>query len=352
MIKKLTIIILCLATGIFFTTLSFSQADKKADEPQKAEIKEEAVKTEADKKEEKKVVVLPAAKTFTDGAAIYVNSQVLFKLTATDDISLDKIEYKIDDAAPLVYQNPFSLATEGPHSIKYYGIDRMGNKEAEKSYSVIVDNTGPAVIVTANAPMKKVGEKLYFTRALFFSINAGDALSGVNKVEYSTNGIDYKEYAAPFSIPSKGEITMKVKAIDNVNNPTEQFAFRVVDDYGNVVESTDAAIKLYTDETPPVVEIRPDKEIKQIDAKNVTTTDVKYTVTARDDESGVAVIFYRVDGKGEFVPYKSMIQFLTNGKHQIDAKAVDKVGNVSDIVTFSVYVDVLPPRSTIETMTK
>jgi hypothetical protein len=46
------------------------------------------------------------------------------------------------------------------------------------------------------------------------------------------------------------------------------------------------------------------------------------------------------------------IQFLTNGKHQIDAKAVDKVGNISDIVSYSIYVDIVPPRSTIEAAVK
>lgn len=351
MIHRLFIIPLCLVTGMFFSTFLFSQDDPNPKETKAAEKDKGNEKGEV-KKDAKPAVIVPSAKTYTDGASIYVNSQVLFKLSATDDIAVDRIEYKIDDGAPMTYQNPFSLDKEGAHTIKYNAIDKFGNKEAEKSYSVIVDNTGPVVIVTANSTLKKIGEKLYYTRTSTFSINSSDALSGVNRVEYSLNGIDYKTYVAPFSISAKGEVTMKIKGTDNVNNPTEQFAFRMADDNGNISELKDSTIKLYTDETPPTVEIKPDKEIKQIDSKNVTSTDVKYTIVATDNESGVATIFYRLDGKGEFIPYMGLVQFLTNGKHQIDAKAVDKLGNMSDIVSFSVYVDIVPPRSTIESVEK
>jgi len=364
MLKKLFVVPLCFVIGIFISTLSFSQDDPSAresgDKEGKVELKEETKKEEPKKEESMKGETVqkegqqapppPLPKTYTDGSSIYVNSQVQFKLTATDDIAIDKIEYKIDNGMPAAYLNPFALDKEGLHTIQYYGIDKFGNKEPEKSYSVFVDNTAPVIVVTASAALKKVGERVYNTRGLLYSINVNDALSGVSKVEYSTNGVDFKEYVAPFAL--KGETTLKVKAVDNVNNPTDQFAFRGVDESGNEFELKDATVKLYSDETGPIVEIKPDKEIKQIDSKNVTSSDVKYTVTATDDGSGIAAIFYRMDGKGDFIPYKGEIQFLTNGKHQIDARAVDKVGNMSDIVSLSLYVDILPPRSTIGTAEK
>jgi len=361
MLKKLFIIPLCLFIGIFISTLSFSQDDPSATEEGKAEnvqkenkveLQEEAKKEEMKsaevKKEGQPAPPPPMAKTYTDGRSIYVNSQVMFKLTATDDIGIEKIEYKIDNGAPMTYANSFSLPQEGFHTIRYYGIDKFGNQEPDKSYSIFVDNTGPVIVVTAGTALKKVGDKLYNTKGMLYSINVNDALSGVNKVEYTTNGIDFKEYVAPFALPTTGEITLKVKAIDNVNNPTDQFAFRGVDESGNEFEIKEATVKLYTDETGPVVEIKPDKEIKQIDSKNVAASDVKYTVMATDAGSGVATIFYRLDGKGDFIPYKGEIQFLTNGKHQIDARAIDKVGNMSDIVSLPLYVDILPPHSSIE----
>ncbi len=370
MFKKMFIISICAAIGIFISGLAYSQddpsttdpaktgdvADEKksevTDEVKKEEVKkEEAVKTDTGSKTEQ-TTIAATAKSYTDGKTIFVNSKVQFKLTAIDDLAIEKIEYKIDDAAAQTYQNPFTIDKEGYYTVKYNGTDKAGNKEAEKTYNVAVDNTGPVIVVTTSSPVKKIGDKIYYQKNVLFTINTSDALSGVNKVEYSTDGTNFQEYAAPFAIPPKADINLKIKATDNVNNVTEQFAFRVLDDAGNEVEMKDAVVKLVTDETAPVVEVKPDKELKKIDNQNVASTDVKYTIAAKDDESGVAVIYYRIDGKGEFIPYKSEIQFQNNGKHQIDAKAVDKAGNMSTITSFTVYVDILPPNSLIETVEK
>lgn len=363
MLKKMFIITICAAIGMFISGLAYSQDDPSTTEnvadEKKTEVTDDVKKEELKKEEAAKTetmgeqtTIAANAKAYTDGKTIFVNSKVQFKLTATDDLAIDKIEYKIDDAAAQTYQSPFSIDREGYHTIKYSGIDKAGNKEAEKTYHVAVDNTGPALIVSTSSPVKKIGDKVYYQKNVLFSINARDALSGVNKIEYSTDGTTFQEYAAPFAIPPKGDINLKIKATDNVDNVTEQFTFRVVDDAGNEVDMKDAVVRMVTDETAPVVEIKSDKEIKKIDNQNVASTDVKYTITAQDEESGVAVIYYRLDGMGEFIPYKSEVQFLKNGKHQIDARAVDKAGNMSTITSFTVYVDILPPNSLIETVEK
>ena len=359
MFKKVFIIPFCLVIGIFFTTYSYSQQDDPTptDSDKTEKVTEEKKETTETKTEEMKKDTAEqqgatiTAKSFSDGSILYVNSKVLFKITAKDDIEVDKIEYKVDDGAPVIYQNPFSIDKEGTHTIKYYSTDKFGNKELEKAFSVVVDSTGPS-IAASGAPIKKIGEKIYFAKELTLNISATDALSGVNKVEYSTDGTTYKEYTEPVVIPAKGEVSLKIKAIDNVNNTTDQFTIRVTDETGNEVELKDATVKLSTDDVAPVVEIKSDKELKQIGGKNVASSDVKYTITAKDDGSGVASILYRIDGKGDFGHYKNELIFLTNGKHQIDAKAIDKVGNVSSVASLSVYVDILPPNSNIEAVDK
>jgi large repetitive protein len=364
MFKKFYLLVICLAVAFFISNRAFSQDDPSTTDPAKIENATDESKTEikdelkkentviTDSEGKAQTIIATAAKTYTDGKTLFVNSKVQFRLLSSDDFAMDKIEYKIDEAAVNVYGNPFSIETEGPHSIKYYGIDKVGNKEADKTYNVVVDNTGPSIVVTSSAPVKKIGDKVYFAKTTLFCISANDALSGVNKIEYSTDGTTYQEYAAPFAMPVKDIIDLKIRSIDNVDNMTEQFAFRVYDETGKEVELKDATAKLVTDDTAPVVAIKADKELKQINSYNVASTDVKYTVNATDEGSGVAEILYRLDGKGEFIPYTGEIQFLKNGKHQIDAKATDKMGNVSNIVSFTVYVDILPPVSSIETVEK
>ncbi len=373
MLKRLLIVAVCCAFGLFLATVSFSQNLPKSDEPGTTEFDKDAAENKPDdaKKEVKddikksdtivkkdegaktddKAAVQIIAKTFSDGLTNFVNSKVLFKLTSQDDIALDKIEYKIDDGAIALFDKPFAIEKEGPHTIKYYGIDKAGNKESEKAYQVIVDNTGPVIVVSSNMPVMKIGDKIYYSKDIQFSISATDALSGVEKVEYSLDGTAFQDYTTPFKITQKNEINLKVKAIDNVNNITEQFAFRIFDETGKEVDMKEATVKLLTDSIPPIVEIKPDKEVKQYNYQNVATSDVKYAITAKDDDSGVATILFRLNGKGDFVPYnkdKDVIQFLTSGKHMIEAKAVDKVGNVSNVLNYSVYVDMLPPDSKIE----
>jgi hypothetical protein len=122
----------------------------------------------------------------------------------------------------------------------------------------------------------------------------------------------------------------------------------MVDETGKEVEFKDGSMKLLCDNTPPAVTIKPDKELMQKSGKNLANIDVKYTVAATDNDSGVAGIFVRLDEKGDFVPYTKEIVFTSNGDHVIEAKAVDKVGNVSPVVVYSVIVDSIPPETKIE----
>ncbi len=353
MLKRLMIVLLCLGVAILFTDLSFSQ-----DEPVTGEDKKVEEKSDEDLKEAKKeaevepIKVVAEAKVYFDGKTTFVNSQVQFKLTSKDNLFTDKIEYKINEGEVKVYEGPFSLADEGTHLIAYYSIDKIGNIEDAKSYKVTVDNTPPAITVSSNKPVLKINDKTYISKDFKLSIEAKDTSSGVNKIEYSVNGTNYSEYVGPFSIPASGEFDLKVRALDNVNNLNEKFMMKIFDEAGNPVELTDESVKLSSDNVAPAVEIKADKEIKEIDAKKYASSDVKYTIAATDADSGVDAILYRIDGRGDFNTYAKEIVFKTNGEHKIEAKAVDKVGNTSSVASLVVYVDIIPPETTIDTVTK
>ncbi|MCU0848199.1 MAG: hypothetical protein MUD12_09955 [Spirochaetes bacterium] len=364
------IVAICLTIGIFFTTKSFSQDDPAATTTEKKvenatdETKEavkddkakdttvkDATTKDASADSGKSAVSVAKAKTFCDGKNMFVNSKVLFRLYSKDNKEVDKIEYKIDGGEVKIYDSPFVIEQEGKHVIHYYGIDKIGNKEEPKRFDVIIDNTAPSVIVTTNKPVQKINEKVYISKDLIFTINSEDALSGISKIEYTVNGKDFQDYVEPFKIYNDGEINLMVKAVDNVGNATEQFVLKLVDETGKEVDLKEGAVKFASDNIPPVVTIKSDKELKMADNKLVANTDVKYAVTAVDNESGVASLWVKLDNKGEFVPYKSEIQFMTNGDHIIEAKAIDKVGNVSNVATFTVFVDTTPPETKIETVT-
>ncbi|HPI14724.1 MAG TPA: hypothetical protein PL135_08920 [Spirochaetota bacterium] len=352
MLKRFTVLILCLSFALFVSTLSFSQDQPAATEEKKTEdmAGDEVVAKDA---AAASAISALQAKTYYDGVTTYANSKVLFKLTTKDNVMAEKIEYRIDDGTLAVYQEPFAIDSEGKHIIAFFGTDKLGNKEDEKMFRITIDNTAPDIAVAASSPVLKIGDRLYSTKSVNFTVIAKDALSGVDSTQYSINGRDYADYVAPFNIINDGEVELKAKSIDRVSNLAEVFALKVIDDAdGKEVELREASIKLFIDNIAPKVSITPDKELVRKDAKAIASMDYKYAVAAEDNESGVASILVRVDGKGDFMAYKEPISFATNGDHLIEAKAVDKMGNTSNSTILSVFVDIIPPQTTIETVTE
>jgi hypothetical protein len=65
--------------------------------------------------------------------SVYI-SPVTVTLTATDDLSgVDYTMYQVDSGSWTTYVTPFTVSSEGAHTVAFYSMDKAGNKEAEKS---------------------------------------------------------------------------------------------------------------------------------------------------------------------------------------------------------------------------
>ncbi len=290
------------------------------------------------------------AKLYFDGANYFASPKVKFKLTTSDNLVFDKIIYKIDDGVEQDYSGEFNLTGEGKHNIEYYGMDKIGNIENKKNYQIIIDETAPEVIVINETPVIIVNGTYYAQKGCQFSISSKDNLSGVKNVKYSLNGQDYSDYSTNFKVNAEGEVQFKVISEDNVGNQTETFKMTLPDSAGGMTVEEKTNFNYMIDNIAPVVTITPEKEFIDVNGKKVTGADNKYTVAAQDDQSGVQSILVKVDGKGGFIVYEKELEFTTNGEHFIEAKAVDFVGNVSDVVVLSFYVDIVPPNTQIQTV--
>ncbi|MGQ9843784.1 MAG: OmpL47-type beta-barrel domain-containing protein [Spirochaetota bacterium] len=343
---KIKYLIWLLPTILVFSSLTFSQqstnenvVEPDVQSPASSEVKKEEIATAALK-----------AVSFNNGVSTFVNSKVKFELTSKDNVATDKILYKLNADNELEYKEPFAIYEEGKHLISYYAIDKVGNKEDPKSFKVIVDNTPPVVNVSVSAPVIKSGDKLYASKNFTFVVEAKDTLSGVQSVEYSIDKSNYQPYLTPFTIPADGDISLSIKAMDNVTNFTDKYTLIAKDENGNPINLADGNVSIFVDNKAPVVEIRPDKELLDKNGRKVATADYTYTISASDAESGLSSILVRLDGKGEFKTYAGTIKLDTNGDHLIEAKAVDKVGNVSPVAVLSVFVDIIAPDTTIKTI--
>lgn len=320
------------------------------------EITEDAVVEEKEKIFEKEDVLAlkGTPKTFTDGYNTYVNDKIQFKLSEIDNIMQDKIFYKINDQEEQLYEGPFSLKDEGSQVIYYYSIDKMGNKEEQRSLNVIVDKTAPEVIVTITAPFAKTGEKIYASDQFKYeyTISAKDNISGVGSVGYAIEDGEYMEYLKPFSINSLKPVNVNVAAEDRVGNLTKKYVTKLVDEDGNVLAESIDDIEIAVDNTAPAVTITPDKEFFMKESTKVASKDYKYSIAATDAESGVKAIYYRINSRSEFILYTGAIQFNTNGWHKIEAIAKDNVGNTSKAAVLDVFVDIIPAQTNIDLITE
>ena len=327
------------------------ETEPVAEETTPAIVEDDAAKQvdNVDKLKEPKPLVV--AKSYNDGNKTYVNSSVKFKLSSSDNVELDKIEYQIGSTEVKIYEAPFSIEAEGKHIIKYNGLDKSGNKENQKSLEVIIDNTTPEITVNSSKLAKRIGEFNYATKNMKFIVKVSDSSSGVNNVEYSLDGSTNK-YLSAFTLSGNNEVTLKLKAVDNVLNTTENYSFLMLGEDGKpvTIKAGPEGLVFKLDNEAPVVTIEKDKEFVAGTKKNVVTVDTTFTLKSEDAGSGVRGICVRIDGKGEFAPYLKPIKFSTNGDHIIEARSADKMGNMSKVTTMSVYVDTVAPKTTLETV--
>lgn len=293
-------------------------------------------------------------RSFTDGYNTYVNDKVRFELFDVDNIMPDTKFYKIDGGEEKKYTEPFTLTDEGPHVIYYYSVDKMGNKEMQKSINVIVDKTAPEVTVLVTAPFSKTGEIIYASDKFSYNytITAKDNIVGVAGISYAVAGDDHKEYVKPFTVNSLEPVKVDVAAEDKVGNLTKKYKTKVIDENGNVLAESMDDVKISVDKTAPTVEIKADKEFYKKENTLVASKEFKYTITAADTESGIKSIWYRIDNKSEFILYTGEIMFNTNGTHKIEAIAKDGVGNISKTAVLDIFVDIIPADTNIKLITE
>jgi len=301
----------------------------------------------------------------------------------------------------------FSIEKEGPHTIVFRATDRLNNVEQPKVFEVVVDNTAPWIEVEyqTKAPFKYCVKSnvVYVPVDHQILVRAFDVGAGVQKVEVSQSGDAYQEVKSgdPIKASKSGWNVLRIKATDNVMNESSEYILNVfVDDIaptikitpkyalisesGEVVDSGSTSASKSVDTKPAVVK---PADTKPADTKPATAPDTKaapagedipieeigqvssrekgllpgqsdkggnrysgvdntYSITAYDKESGIALIEIRLDGSDKWDIYRKPIQFFTQGRHTIEVRATDCVGNQST-ATLEVMVDNLPPESQI-----
>ncbi len=276
------------------------------------------------------IVYAQQPRIYNDGYIDYAPLSATFILSAEDKESqLKEIQYSIDGSDFIVYDKPIKFDSEGRHIIVYRAIDKTGNISSEKIYTVIIDATPPDGIVSVEGPYYVSDGKIFISSKSKIILWAEDKLSGVEGIYVSLDNSDFIPYTEPVYINEEGEHTAVAYAVDNVGNKTKEYT-----------------IKGYVDNSGPIVDIHESENLVEVDGKYYTNKNNEFSVTATDNLSGVKKIYVSLDNS-PFVEYTSPFRIQMAGEHTLKAKAVDNLGNESEVKEISFYVDVEPPKPSI-----
>ncbi|MBE7411858.1 MAG: hypothetical protein L6Q54_12785 [Leptospiraceae bacterium] len=277
----------------------------------------------------------PASDQPATASAIFVNSKTSFELKATDDnTQVEYIEYRINGGEFQKYSTPISLSEEGQTTINYRAVDKAENKEPLKALIVIVDNTNPSVAIAPSEPPFILEGKNFASPKTTYTFKADDKVSGVKKIEYQIDNETKQEYTnQAIKIEKSGMHVVKFSATDNAGNTSNESTYII-----NV------------DDTKPTVELKESIPFLTVDGKNYSKKGTTISAKATDNESGVFKVLIKIDSASDFTPYTEPVSITTQGEHSIEAKAIDNVGNESEVKKITFFSDVTPPSTTIKTI--
>ena len=141
----------------------------------------------------------------------WYTSNVVVTLTAEDDSAgVDYTMYKLDDDDWQKYYTSILVIEDGEHNITYYSVDKVGNREDNKSVTFKIDQTVPTIDLTA----EKTGLIKWLLTAM-----VSDETSGVAKVEFYLAGEYLGEVTEePYEWECSGKGPAQAIVYDNAGN--------------------------------------------------------------------------------------------------------------------------------------
>lgn len=246
-----------------------------------------------------------------------------YKLIDDSDFKITGIRLPNGNKVTGVSTYKDTLSKEGTHNSTYVVEDNRG-KETSRTITTKIDKTKPtgSVIGVSTTPTNK---------DVTLTINGGDTLSGI------------KEIVTPNGVVNLGnKLSVSTQYIASVNG---NITFTIRDLAGN--EQIVNANVDNIDKVKPIVAVKGTSDIW-------TMLNAMVSATATDNKSGINKIEYFLSGatnKG-WGTFSSEVNITSEGTTNVEFRAVDNAGNISDIVRGNVKLDKTPATgkfSTLET---
>lgn len=125
--------------------------------------------------------------------------------------------YSIDGLPPVAYTGPFTISSDGPHTITAWATDNVGNLSATASHAADIDAVAPVVDQVVFTADQNILD--WYSSPTTVTLSAVDVVggSGLAQILYILDGSP-AVYGAPFAITASGSHTIEYWAVDNVGN--------------------------------------------------------------------------------------------------------------------------------------
>jgi hypothetical protein len=260
----------------------------------------------------------------------FVTTTTSFTLTPVDTESGASLSiYEIDGEGWNVYTTPFTLdALNGTRIISFASTDNVGNLETTKTQVVFLDIIAPTTSISYNYYYGT-----FITQSTSITISGVDddvKASGIASTHYRYSGTTYL-YSGPFTLTSNGTHVLSAWSTDN---------------NGNNGTATTVTLKIDAN-APASTTITVSPALFGFGYVSVYNT-FSLSSTDGSGESGIASMYYRVNGVTHGFTTDFDLSALGNGTYTINAWAIDNVGNNQSVPsTLIVYLDENAPTSSL-----
>lgn len=254
-------------------------------------------------------------------------------LKAWDSYGIQGVYFSLDGSAEKKVIGPILTAylKEGEHTLTYYSVDNLSNKEPLKEFRFFIDKTPPTILEEIMGKTFVANGREFSSGRSRLKLTTFDNKAGVREIYYSINNSPYELYTKPVVLTNtSGSLTISSYAVDNVNNRSQG------------TEQTARTSVPYVDLSGPDLSYSFTGPVFETSDTIFVSHKTKINLKGKDNESGFNRVEYSIDG-GEITAYTGQLYLTKPGLNLIDFYGYDNVDN-SNRYSFAVVVDTTGPQ--------